>query len=225
MDLYDEPTLALGGRIVRAGGLPYLDFYTHYGPLGYSLIAVFLGVGNPGIACRLAQALALLVVAVPLVPLARRLASSGAASAALAALLLLNFSAALAFPHFLAYTFALLAIELIALAEIDPASPSANPLWLGAGAAAGLAGLVRPAFGVYTVARGRGLRRRDAGDGARAAAGPVSRSRGRHGRRGLGRSLSRDPSRRRLVRDVRRPRESSRRGKRGFCPRHCFRFL
>src|SRR6185503_19712937 len=150
MDLYDEPTLALGGRIVRAGGLPYLDFYTHYGPLGYSLIAVFLGVGNPGIACRLAQALALLAVAVPLVPLARRLASSGAASAALAALLLLNFSAAPAFPHFLAYTFALLAIELIALAELDPASPSGNPLWLAAGAAAGLAGLVRPAFGVYT---------------------------------------------------------------------------
>jgi len=150
MDLYDEPTLALGGRIVRAGGLPYLDFYTHYGPLGYSLIAVFLGVGNPGIACRLAQAIALLAVAVPLVPLARRLASSGAASAALAALLLLNFSAALAFPHFLAYTFALLAIELIALAELDPESPSGNPLWLAAGAAAGLAGLVRPAFGVYT---------------------------------------------------------------------------
>ena len=150
MDLYDEPTLALGGRIVRAGGLPYLDFYTHYGPLGYSLIAVFLGVGNPGIACRLAQMLGLLVVALPLVPLARRLASSGAASFALAALLILNFSAALAFPHFLAYTFALLAVELIALAELDPASKSAGPLWLASGAAAGLAGLVRPAFGVYT---------------------------------------------------------------------------
>src|SRR5262249_20227464 len=35
LGLYDEPLLVAGGRIARAGGLPYLDFYTHYGPLGY----------------------------------------------------------------------------------------------------------------------------------------------------------------------------------------------
>ena len=152
MDLYDEPSLALGGRIVEAGGLPYLDFYTHYGPLGYSLMALFLHVGNPGIALRVAQGIGLLVVALPLIPLVRRLLSKRAAAAALAALLVLNFSTALVFPHFLAYTFALLAIELIALAELDPSSKSADPLWLAAGAAAGLAGLVRPAFGAYTAA-------------------------------------------------------------------------
>ncbi len=152
MDRYDEPSLALGGRIVRAGGLPYVDFYTHYGPFGYSLMALFLGIGNPGIACRLAQAAGLAAVAVPMVLLIRRLALSRAAAAALAALLLLNFSTALAFPHFLAYTFALLTTELIAIADLDRSAKFAHPLWLAAGAAAGLAGLVRPAFGAYTAA-------------------------------------------------------------------------
>ena len=152
MDQYDEPSLALGGRIVRAGGLPYLDFYTHYGPLGYSLVALFLGVGNPGIAFRLAQAAALAVVAVPIVFLVRRTSWGRASAAALAALSLLVFSSAIAFPHFLAYAFVLLAAELVALADIEPAAKSADPLWLASGAAGGLAGLVRPAFGAYLAA-------------------------------------------------------------------------
>jgi hypothetical protein len=152
MDLYDEPALAVGGRIVRAGGLPYLDFYTHYGPLGYSLMALFLGLGNPGIAYRLAQASALAAVAVPLYFVARRISSTRAVAAALISLVLLAFSAAIVSTHFFGFALAVLALELLALGELAIEPRSRDRLWLAAGAAAGLSGLVRPAFAVYSAA-------------------------------------------------------------------------
>jgi hypothetical protein len=152
LDLYDEPALALGARIVRSGGFPYVDFYTHYGPLGYGLMALFLELGNPGIAYRLAQGLALAVVAVPMVPLVRRLCPGRGTAAAVAAFGLLNISAAIVFTHFFAYALVLLSLELVALAELEPAASHSEALWIGAGAAVGLAGLVRPAFAAYALA-------------------------------------------------------------------------
>ena len=56
LGVYDDSLLPLGARLVRAGQLPYRDFYTHYGPLGFGLLAVPMKwVGNPGVALRLAQ--------------------------------------------------------------------------------------------------------------------------------------------------------------------------
>ena len=54
LDFYDEPLLLLGGRLMRAGRLPYRDFYTNYGPLGYEVISRLPQPGNAGIGYRLA---------------------------------------------------------------------------------------------------------------------------------------------------------------------------
>ena len=152
LDLYDEPALALGGRIVRAGGLPYVDFYTHYGPLGYSLMACFLSLGNPGIAFRTAQAVALGVVALPLVPLSRGIRTGRILTALLSSSVLLLLSAGTVFSNFFAFALVVLAAELAALGELSPDARKVGLGWLGAGAAAGLAALVRPAFGAYASA-------------------------------------------------------------------------
>ncbi len=152
LDLYDEPALAVGGRIVRAGGLPYLDFYTHYGPLGYSLMALFLELGNPGIAYRFAQTAALAAVALPLYFIARRMSSKRTAAAAFAAFVLLAFSSAIVYTHFFAFALAVVALELLALGELAGEPRSRDRLWLAAGAATGLSGLVRPAFAAYACA-------------------------------------------------------------------------
>jgi hypothetical protein len=157
LDLYDEPALAVGGRIVREGGLPYLDFYTHYGPLGYSLMAFFLGLGNPGIAYRIAQASALVAVALPLYFIARRMSSTRAAASALAAFVLFAFSSAIVYTHFFAFALAVVALELLALGELSEEPRSRDRLWLAAGAAAGLSGLVRPAFAAYAGAAAVGF--------------------------------------------------------------------
>src|SRR5438552_13786085 len=39
---YDDSILMVGARLVARGKLPYIDFYTHYGPLGYTILSRLL---------------------------------------------------------------------------------------------------------------------------------------------------------------------------------------
>ncbi len=157
LGLYDEPLLLVGGRIARAGGLPYLDFYTHYGPLGYDLVRPFLAVGNAGTGYRVAQALFLALAAIPLLWLAARLSRGAVTAAAAATFCLLNFSTAMVYPHFFAFGLLLTGLGLVALANLEPRPPREELWWLAGGAAVGLAGLVRPAFAAYGAAAVVGL--------------------------------------------------------------------
>jgi hypothetical protein len=154
LDLYDECLLLVGGREVRAGALPYRDFYTHYGPLGYELISWFLPLGNPGLAYRIAQGIVLLGLAVVLAGavLAVRTAGAGVWTALAAAVAFLGLATAARAPHFFAYGFVIAGLGILAWPE--RAVPSTGRVGLDAlaGASFALAALVRPAFGVYACA-------------------------------------------------------------------------
>ena len=154
MDFYDEPILVLGGRLVRAGKLPYVDFYSHYGPLGFNLMSWFLPVGHPGLALRLAQSAALFLVAgvILLVWRTRREDALGWTAAALVGLTYLQITTALALPHFFGYALALTAAGLLLAAEGAANASTARAAEVASGACLGLAALVRPAFGVYACA-------------------------------------------------------------------------
>ena len=154
MDLYDEPILVLGGRLVGAGKLPYVDFYSHYGPLGFNLMSGFLRIGHPGLALRLAQSAALLLVAAVLLGLwrTRRGNALGWTAAALVGLIYLQITTALAHPHFFGYALALTAAGLLLAAEGAAKASTARAAEVASGACLGLAALVRPAFGVYAAA-------------------------------------------------------------------------
>ena len=70
---YDESFLLLGARLVRSGELPYVDFYTHYGPLGYTIVAAWSAISrNPGLALRSLQAVLLGAVLLLLVAAGRK---------------------------------------------------------------------------------------------------------------------------------------------------------
>ena len=151
MDFYDDSILVLGGRLVREGRLPYVDFYSHYGPLGFNLMSWFLPVGNPGLALRLAQSVSLLLVAALIFAIwrSRRESAFGWAAAALLGLIYLQVTTALALPHFFAYSLALAAAGLLLLAPGAPQGSAALAAEVACGVCLGLAALVRPAFGVY----------------------------------------------------------------------------
>ena len=158
LDLYDECLLLVGGRAVRAGELPYRDFYTHYGPLGYELISWFLPLGNPGIAYRLAQGFVLLLLAILIIFVSRALRPEGGAwTAAAAAVSFLGFATAIQAPHFFAYFFVLAGIGLFALGARAAISAASTRFDAAAGASFALAGMVRPAFGFYAAAAAIGL--------------------------------------------------------------------
>src|SRR5215471_2969562 len=52
---YDESAVLLGARLRSQGLLPYADFYTNYGPLGYDLMRPFLRLQTFGLPYRVAQ--------------------------------------------------------------------------------------------------------------------------------------------------------------------------
>ena len=152
LDLYDECVLLVGSRLVRAGKLPYVDFYTHYGPLGYNLMAPWLGVGNPGIAYRLAQASALCPIVVLVALFTKRVGASRVPAMAIAALCFLNFTAAIVFTHFIAYVLVAVGLGVAALAQTGFGARRTTRLWVSVGILIGLAGLVRPVFAAYAAA-------------------------------------------------------------------------
>lgn len=144
---YDDGLLLVGARVVGAGRLPYRDFYTHYGPLGYFLLEPPMRwIRNPGIALRVAQASALAAVLVLLLSALRRSAvSAGPMLFGFAALL---FSAALSYPAFLGFAFA--ASALAAAVACRASSGTRGRAWLLAAAALLAAAFwTRAAFAAY----------------------------------------------------------------------------
>jgi hypothetical protein len=152
MDFFDDSAMVLGARLVRAGKLPYLDFYTHYGPLGFSLLGGFLSLRvNPGVAFRVAQSCGLLAAAILLWVLARRFrAATGPGF--LVALALLALSAVFQLPAFFGFLFAFAAAGLFLLSGTARNRPARSSLVLAAAASLAAAALTRPVFGVYALA-------------------------------------------------------------------------
>lgn len=146
---YDESALMLGARIVGSGGLPYRDFYTTYGPLGYSLVSPFLGALNPGLAYRTAQFTvsmligALLLVGCWLFARDRRFFWAAAGSFSAAA------GAAFLQPHFLGFGLTVAALGCFLAARSRPGRRRILGPMACAGALWGLVALVRPPFAIY----------------------------------------------------------------------------
>jgi len=147
--VYDDSLLLVGARLVGAGRLPYRDFYTHYGPLGYFILEPLMRwVGNPGLALRLCQSLGLaLLTALLLIQLERSGKRPSLVALPLAALAL---SAAFALSSFLGFGLAAATLALYGLARTARGTAPETIALLGAGASLAAAILTRPAFGAYT---------------------------------------------------------------------------
>jgi len=149
IDVYDDSAMLLGARLLRAGWKPYRDFYTHYGPLIYDVLALFGRLpANPGVVLRVCEGAFFVLTCVALVWLVRRAEKSRAVSAAWVPAAVLALSAVFQLPAFLAFAWTSIALVLIAAV---PTLPRGRPIAavVGAGAALALAMLARPAFAVY----------------------------------------------------------------------------
>ncbi len=150
LGVFDDSALMLGARLFRAGKLPYRDFYTHYGPLGYVLFVPFppwIG-NNPGLALRLAQAATLAALAALLLVAFRSLRGTLDRDAIAVPLATLALSPAIALSAFAAFGFS--AASLLLFVASRQARGSAARL--GAIASAlmlAAAALTRPAFAAY----------------------------------------------------------------------------
>jgi hypothetical protein len=81
VDDYGDSLLLMGGRLLRGGWLPYVDFYTHYGPFPYTAQGLFLAaVGNPGLALRITQASLLLLLTLLAIVSVRKVGEGTAAA-------------------------------------------------------------------------------------------------------------------------------------------------
>jgi hypothetical protein len=151
---FDDGALLMGARMVRAGNLPYRDFYTLYGPFGYTLQGWALGVlGNPPLGLRAAQAVCLAGVGLLALLVDRR--TAGARGRGWAVLLFVAaLSAAALLASFFAFAFAAASLLCFALAVAGPpggGASSRGARWAACGGALlALCGLTRPAFALYT---------------------------------------------------------------------------
>jgi hypothetical protein len=149
VDFYDDSALLMGGRLVRAGWLPYVDFYTHYGPFAYTVQGYFLAIfGNPGLALRLGQASLLLLLTCLAIASVRKLGEGAAASWGV-----LFFLVALSSTSRLAafYGFGLAVASLLAFSISNGSgSGRARGTWAAFGGVfLACAALARPAFALY----------------------------------------------------------------------------
>lgn len=151
IDLFDDSAMLLGARLVRAGKLPYVDFYTHYGPLGFSVLGRFLSLPvNPGLSVRIAQSSGLIAAALLFAAMERRVrrrATGAGLFVALAAV-----SAVFQLPAFLGFLFAFAAGGFFLLSRSGRTSRARILLAACAGASLAAAALVRPVFAAYAVA-------------------------------------------------------------------------
>jgi hypothetical protein len=146
---YDESAMLLGARLLRAGKLPYTDFYTFYGPLGYTLTAPFLSLGNPGVALRVAQGAALLVLCALIFAIVRRVGKGALLAEALGAGCVIAFSSEIGTPSFFGFLFVAAALAFTVLGETVLKPVPRHLLAFAAGMMLAPAFLVRPAFGAY----------------------------------------------------------------------------
>ena len=115
IDVYDDSAMLLGARLVHAGWKPYSDFYTHYGPLIYDVLALFRRLpANPGVALRLCEGAFFVLTYAALVWLVRRAEKSLFASMTWIPAAVLALSAVFQLPAFLGFAWSVVALALIA---------------------------------------------------------------------------------------------------------------
>ena len=147
---YDDSLLLLGARLVAVGKTPYVDFYTHYGPLGYTILAFLVRLfGNPGLALRMGEILLLAGTAILWHLLFHSLRPESPLREYPVPFLVLAVSAFALQPAFLGFAGATGALVLFLLARSVPAGLPATLLNAAAGAALAAGFLIRPAFGAY----------------------------------------------------------------------------
>jgi len=147
---YDDSILMVGARLVARGKLPYADFYTHYGPLGYTILAALLRLlRHPGLALRIGQIALLTGIAVLLYWLFRSLQPRTRFREYVVIPVVLAFSQVTMEPAFFGFAFAAAGLALFTLARSASRIFPACLLFATAGAALAAAALVRPGFGIY----------------------------------------------------------------------------
>jgi len=149
---YDDSLMLLGARLVAAGKIPYIDFYTHYGPLGSTILAFLVRLcGNPGLALRLGEVLLLAATAVLWHVLFRSLQAESPLGEYPVPVLVVAVSAVALQPAFFGFAFATGALVLFLLSLTASQGLSATLFNALAGAAFAVGVLIRPAFGAYGV--------------------------------------------------------------------------
>jgi hypothetical protein len=149
---YDDSILLVGARLVLAGKLPYVDFYANYGPFQYTFLASFLEeIGRPALALRWSQILLLAILAFLSHGLFnRRWVPAGVGGSELPVpLIVLGLSMVAAFPSFIGFSFALVALLLFLSARNSTSKLRGVLLAALGGIALALTTLTRPAFGAY----------------------------------------------------------------------------
>src|SRR6266545_1613195 len=149
---YDDSIFLLGARLVRGGRLPYIDFYTHYGPLGYTLVAAGSRISrNPGLALRILQAAFLAATLLLLLAMTRKKPNSIVAPLGLGGAAFGAFAAANVFRSaaFLGFSFCFAALSMAVLSRIASSTVAARLATVAGGVAVVCAGLVRPVFAAY----------------------------------------------------------------------------
>jgi hypothetical protein len=150
VNVYDDSLLLLGARLVTVGKLPYIDFYTHYGPLGYTILALLVRLfGDPGLALRMGEILLLSGIAILLHVLFRTLQPEPPLREYPVPFLVGVFSTVAVQSSFFGFAFAAGALVLFLLARNAREGLHANLLNVAAGAALAVGVLIRPAFGAY----------------------------------------------------------------------------
>jgi hypothetical protein len=148
---YDDSLLLLGARLVSSGKIPYVDFYTHYGPLGYTIMAILVRLfGNPGLALRMGEVILLAGMAILWHVLFRSLQPGSRLREYPVPFLVGAVSAFALQPAFFGFACAAGAVVLFLLARSAPEGLPATLLNAAAGAALAVGFLIRPAFGAYS---------------------------------------------------------------------------
>jgi hypothetical protein len=150
VEVFDDSLLLLGARLVTFGKIPYIDFYTHYGPLGYTILAFLVRLfGNPGLALRLGEIFLLAGMAVLWHVLFHSLQPKSPFREYPVPFLVGGFSAIALQASFFGFAFATGALVLFFLARSAPEGLPATLVNAAAGATLAVGVLIRPAFGAY----------------------------------------------------------------------------
>jgi len=150
---YDDSLMLMGARLTAAGRIPYVDFYSHYGPLGFTLLSTLTRLfGSPGLALRMGEIILLTAIAIATHVLYRSVQTGSRFGEYAVPLLVLAFSQIAMQPAFFGFVFATAALVFFLLARTASRIIPAVLLSVAAGAALASAALVRPAFAGYSAA-------------------------------------------------------------------------
>jgi len=155
---FDEPMILVGAERILHGEIPLKDFYAHYPPAQYYVVAVLLKVfGHSAMAMRVYCITVRALIALALYVMARRLVPRPVALAAwLAGVIWLSFCGFYGYTTFPALLFALIALSLLARGVLRQQSGErATPLsMLTAGGSLGAAALFRHDLAAYGLCAG-----------------------------------------------------------------------